>query len=33
LIGRDGKVAARFEPAVKPDSPEVIQAIESALKQ
>jgi glutathione peroxidase len=33
LIGRDGKVAARFEPAVKPDSPEVIKAIESALKQ
>ena len=32
LIGRDGKVAARFEPAVKPDSPAVIQAIESALK-
>ena len=33
LIGRDGKVVARFEPAVKPDSPEVISAIESALKK
>jgi glutathione peroxidase len=33
LVGRDGKVAARFEPAVKPDAPEVVGAIEKALKQ
>src|SRR5277367_293190 len=32
LIGRDGKVIARFESPVKPDSPEVISAIEKALK-
>lgn len=31
LIGRDGKVAARFSPKTKPDSPEVIEAIEKAL--
>ncbi len=33
LVSRDGKILARFEPAVKPDSPEVISAIEKALKQ
>lgn len=33
LVGRDGKIVARFEPAVKPDSPEVISAIENALKK
>ncbi len=33
LIGRDGTILARFEPAVKPDSPEVTAAIEKALKQ
>jgi glutathione peroxidase len=33
LVGRDGKIVARFEPAVKPDSPEVLDAIEKALKQ
>ncbi|HMD49040.1 MAG TPA: glutathione peroxidase [Bryobacteraceae bacterium] len=33
LVSRDGKILARFEPAVKPDSPEVISAIETALKQ
>lgn len=32
LVDRDGKVIQRFEPAVKPDSPEVISAIENALK-
>ncbi len=32
LVDRDGKVIARFEPAVKPDSPEVAAAIEKALK-
>jgi len=31
LIGRDGKILKRFESRVKPDSPEVIQAIEAAL--
>jgi glutathione peroxidase len=32
LIDRDGKVIARFESPVKPDSPEVISAIEKALQ-
>ena len=31
LVGRDGKILKRFEPAVKPDAPEVIAAIEAAL--
>ncbi len=31
LIGRDGKAIARFEPATKPDSPEVTAAVEKAL--
>jgi glutathione peroxidase len=31
LIGRDGKILKRFNSPVKPDSPEVIQAVESAL--
>jgi glutathione peroxidase len=31
LIGRDGKVAARFSPRAKPDSAEVIKAIEAEL--
>lgn len=31
VIGKDGKVVARFEPKVKPDAPEVIKAIEDAL--
>ncbi len=31
LIGRDGKILARFEPKTTPDSPEVVQAIEAAL--
>ena len=31
LIGRDGKVVARFSPEVTPDDPAVIAAIESAL--
>ena len=33
LVSRDGKILARFEPAVKPDSPEVVSAIEKALQQ
>lgn len=31
LVGRNGKLVARFEPAVKPDSAEVTAAVESAL--
>ncbi len=31
LVGRDGKVIKRFAPPVKPDAPEVIQAIEAEL--
>src|ERR1700682_6403523 len=32
LVGRDGKVLARFEPKVHPASPDVAAAIEKALK-
>jgi glutathione peroxidase len=32
LIGKDGKPIARFEPKTTPDSPEVVGAIEKALK-
>jgi glutathione peroxidase len=32
LVSRDGKIISRFEPAVKPDSPDVIAAIEKALQ-
>lgn len=31
LVGKDGKVVARFEPAVKPLDPQVTEAIEKAL--
>jgi glutathione peroxidase len=31
LIGRDGKIIKRFEPATAPDAPEVVNAIEAAL--
>lgn len=31
LIGRDGKILARFEPKTTPDSPEVTKAVEAAL--
>ena len=31
VIGRDGKVVARFSPEVTPDDPQVIRAIEAAL--
>jgi glutathione peroxidase len=31
LVGRDGKVVKRFSPRVKPDAPEVIEAIEAQL--
>ncbi len=33
LIGRDGSVVNRFEPKIVPDSPEVIAAIEKALRK
>ncbi len=33
LIGPDGRVMARFEPAITPDSPEVTAVIEKALAQ
>ena len=33
LVNRSGKVVARFESPVKPDSPEVVEAIEKLLKQ
>jgi glutathione peroxidase len=32
LVGKDGKVIARFESKVAPNSPELIQAIEAALR-
>lgn len=31
LIGREGKILARFEPADEPDSPQVTKALEAAL--
>ncbi len=31
LVGRDGKILARFEPKTTPDDPEVVKAIEDAL--
>lgn len=31
LIGRDGKVAARFAPGVTPDAPELVAAVEAEL--
>ncbi len=33
LVGKDGQVIARFEPAVKPDAPELTSAVEKALAQ
>jgi glutathione peroxidase len=33
LVDRQGKVIERFEPATKPDSPEVVSAVEKLLKQ
>jgi glutathione peroxidase len=32
LVDRQGRVIRRFEPKVKPDAPEVIEAVEAALK-
>ncbi len=31
LVGREGKILSRFDSKVKPESPEVVQAIETAL--
>ena len=31
LVSRDGEVVARFAPTVEPDSPEIIEAVQSAL--
>ena len=31
LVNRDGEVVARFAPTVEPDSPEIIEAVQSAL--
>jgi glutathione peroxidase len=33
LIGKDGKVVARFKSRVKPESPQMVQAIEGELKK
>jgi glutathione peroxidase len=33
LVGKDGKLAARFKPRTKPDAPEVTEAIEAELKK
>lgn len=33
LVGKDGTILARFEPKTKPDAPEVLEAIEAALKK
>ena len=32
LIGRDGRILARFEPAVTPEDPALIAAVENALR-
>ncbi|MCD9188184.1 MAG: glutathione peroxidase [Pyrinomonadaceae bacterium] len=32
LVGKDGKVLARFSPKTKPDDPKIAEAIEAALK-
>ncbi len=31
LVGRDGKVVKRFAPPIKPDAPQVVEAIEAEL--
>jgi len=33
LVGKDGKIVARFAPQVKPDDPELKKAIEAALRR
>lgn len=32
LVGKDGKVIARFSPKTKPEDPKIVEAIEAALK-
>ena len=32
LIGRDGTILARFEPAVAPEDPSLVNAVENALR-
>jgi glutathione peroxidase len=32
LVGRDGKMIARFDPKTTPDDPKVVEAVENALK-
>ena len=31
LVGRDGKVIAKFSPKVKPEDPQIVAALEKAL--
>jgi glutathione peroxidase len=31
LIGRDGRVVARFSPEITPDDPQIVTAVEKAL--
>jgi glutathione peroxidase len=33
LVGRDGTILARFEPAVTPEDPSLVAAVEDALRQ
>lgn len=33
IVGREGKIVARFRSAVKPDDPQLVQAIEKALSE
>jgi glutathione peroxidase len=33
VIGRDGKIVARFDSSVEPESPQITKAIETALQQ
>jgi len=33
LVGRDGRVAARFEPKIPPDHPDVVSAVERELRK
>ena len=33
LVGRNGAIITRFEPATKPESPEVTAAVEKALAE
>ena len=33
LVGKDGKVAARFEPTTKPGDPKLVESVEAELKK